>query len=184
MVGNGTNALFIDQQPPAGTLVSPGTHTVLLTIVDQFGNRQTCSVLLFVSFSGGSGLRCPRTVVTNCASAKGQYVNYEVSLCNTNYTLECTPPPGSLFPVGKTTVICKATGPQGITEQCSFDVVVNCVTLGTTTTGTNLTINWDGTGLLQKANALGGPWITISNAVSPYRTSPAGQQGYFRLLQQ
>jgi hypothetical protein len=184
MVGNGNNAFFLSQQPPAGTLVGPGNYDVVVVIMDQFGKQTTCLTSLQVFAGEGSGLQCPKSFTTNCASSKGQYVNYAVGICNTNYTLVCTPPPGSLFPPGTTTVICKATTASGLTDECRFNVTVNCVTLGTVQTRTNILIYWNGgEGVLQKASGLTGPWITISNAPNPYPASPSGVQGYFRLVQ-
>jgi hypothetical protein len=62
-------------------------------------------------------------------------------------------------------------------------VTVNCLRLGATQTGNTLTINWTGGRFLQKASSITGPWITISNAVSPYDISVSGNRGFFRVVQ-
>ncbi len=182
-VGNAGQALMFTQDPVAGTLLPPGTYQVNLFIVDQLGQRHPCTTALTITPATGSGLACPQNIVTNCASGAGQYVNYSVSICNSNYSLVCTPPPGGLFPPGTTTVDCKAVGPQGLVDECRFNITVNCARLGTTLSGTNITISWSGNGVLQKAATLAGPWITVSNAPNPFRTFTSGQQGYFRLMQ-
>src|SRR5262249_43203428 len=47
-VGNGGQAVYIAQSPAAGSLVSPGTYPVTVTIIDQFGTRQICTSVLTV----------------------------------------------------------------------------------------------------------------------------------------
>ncbi len=44
-----TNSLSISQSPLAGTLVSPGTHTITITVKDACGNTKTCTSNLIVS---------------------------------------------------------------------------------------------------------------------------------------
>ncbi len=181
MVGNAGNALFISQVPSAGTLVGLGSHDVVIMIIDQFGNREFCRTTLLVSPGEGSGLRCPQNLVTNCASAKGRQVFYAVSICNSNYTLKCSPPPGSLFPPGQTVVTCEATTATGQMDRCSFTITVKCTTLSTSFSVGTVSIGWDGNGVLQRAETVTGPWITISNAPNPFQTSASGKEGYFRV---
>ncbi|MEI6565624.1 MAG: HYR domain-containing protein [Verrucomicrobiota bacterium] len=184
MVGNGANAFFISQDPPAGTLVGPGTYEVWVTVVDSTGTRTSCKTALFVSYGQNSGLTCPRDISTNCASAKGQFVNYDVGICNTNFNLVCTPPPGTLFPPGTNVVTCKVINSTGsIVDQCQFTINVACIGLATSQTGSTISIQWNGGGQLQKASTLNGPWITITNATTPFKANTSGNSGYFRVVQ-
>ena len=95
------------------------------------------------------------------------------------------PPSGSLFPNGVTKVVAAATNPNGVKETCTFNVTVNCGTLVgiAQSGGTNLTLNWNGGGTLQQAATIPGPWITVSNASSPFRVRILGGQGYYRVAQ-
>jgi hypothetical protein len=180
-VGNGSAALVILQNPSPGTLVGPGNYNVTLTIVDQNGQRTICNPTLTVTPSSGPGLQCPPNIVTNCASTSGQIVTYQVSVCNSSSSVSTTPPSGSLFPPGTTTVSCVASNAAGVVERCNFTVTVTCVTISVVQNGPNLTLSWPGTGTLQKANAVTGPWVSLPNATSPYQISISGSQGFFRV---
>lgn len=184
-VGNGSSAVVILQEPPAGTALPPGVYGIKVTIVDQFGGRQICNSSLTVLPPSGAGLICPRNINTNCASTNGQYVFFNVGTCNSNYPVTVKPPSGSLFPIGQTVVSCTASNVNGQVEQCSFIVNVDCAVVSVVQlTPSDFTINWTGTGVLQKATDLNGPWITISNAVPPYRVFTSGGRGFFRVKQQ
>ena len=187
LVGNAELAMLITQDPPAGTLLSPGTYTIKTIVIDPFGQRQICSTILTVT-PGDVGLQCPSDIVTNCLPTGGQYVFYEVGLCNPGYTVTSVPPSGSLFTNGVTKVVTTATSPEGLSATCTFSVTVKCdvapPTLGISQSGgTNLTLNWNGGGSLQTAAKLPGPWITVSNAVSPFRIRIVGGQGFYRVAQ-
>jgi hypothetical protein len=75
-----------------------------------------------------------------------------------------------------------ASNTAGVVEKCSFTVTVNCVSISVTHSGSNLTLNWPGSAVLQKAASVAGPWLTLSNAVSPYQVPASGRQGYFRVM--
>jgi hypothetical protein len=182
-VGNGSLALTILQNPPVGALLGPGTYPLTFTIVDQTGSRFNCSSSLIVNPVPGAGLNCPLNIVTNCSSPGGQYVTFQPTVCNAGYTVSSTPPSGSLFPPGVTVVSCVASNAAGQVESCRFTITVNCVTMGITQTPGNLSISWNGSGVLQKATTLNGPWVPISNAISPYRISISSTQGFFRVQQ-
>ena len=126
--------------------------------------------------------------MTNCLPAGGQYVSYQAELCDPTYQVTSDPPSGSLFPNSSTRVVVSATSPDGVSETCTFSVTVKCdtspITVGISQSGgTNLTLNWNGGGALQQAAVLPGPWITVSNAVSPFRVRIVGGQGYYRVAQ-
>lgn len=182
-IGNVGAAVLVLQDPPADALVGPGSYKVTLTIVDQNGDRHICSTPLTILQSSTSGLLCPQDIVTNCASSAGRVVFYQVGLCNTNFTLKCNPPPGALFPPGVTKVSCVASSATGVIEQCGFTVTVNCPAIGIVQSKNSVTLTWQSGGTLQKASTLFGPWITLSNAVSPFPVSFSGSQGFFRVKQ-
>jgi beta-glucanase (GH16 family) len=51
--------------------------------------------------------------------------------------------------------------------------------------GSNLVLSWTGAGVLQSASNLAGPWLLLTNAVSPFTNLlvPATPQQFFRLAQ-
>jgi hypothetical protein len=63
----------------------------------------------------------------NCTNAAGTVVQFNVtamSACSSNVLVVCTPPSGSLFPAGATTVNCQGSDDRGNTNHCSFTVTV------------------------------------------------------------
>lgn len=48
--------------------------------------------------------------------------------------------------------------------------------------GDTLTLSWTGAAVLEAAPFVTGPWLPVTNAVSPHLVGPTNQQHYFRLL--
>ena len=48
-------------------------------------------------------------------------------------------------------------------------------------TGTSLKIEWTGSGQLQSADAVMGPWTDVTNVASPFITAPIGTGKFYRL---
>jgi hypothetical protein len=48
-------------------------------------------------------------------------------------------------------------------------------------TGTNLNLTWTGTGILQSATAVAGPWTDVANAQSPFTAAISGVARFYRL---
>ncbi len=72
----------------------------------------------------------PNTNVVTCSSnAVVSFTPVASTSCGTIISLVSTPPSGSVFPLGTTTVTCTATDSQGQTASCTFTVTV----LGDTT---------------------------------------------------
>jgi hypothetical protein len=118
----------LSQTPAADTLVGLGTTTITITATDEANNSGTCSTTFTVVDDTPPTLSCPSDV----------YVNKPVNLCSavvnysmpsatdncSNASVVCSPPSGSSFPVGVTTVICSATDAAGNAASCSFTVSV------------------------------------------------------------
>lgn len=175
----------IVQDPLPGTLLRPGTYTITLTIIDQLDGRQICTSKFTVQSVTGPALGCPPNLTTNATSSAGTIVNYQVNVCDSSATLRCTPPSGSLFPVGTTTVTCETKTASGATETCSFAVtVVNRPGLSASRSGDEISIGWTEGGQLQRADSIAGPWRTVPNATSPYRLRPTAteRQSFFRVV--
>lgn len=73
-------------------------------------------------------IRCPDNQVLPAADRSGTPAVFSAGATNvcagTNVPIVCTPPSGSIFPVGTNTVTCVATVPGLNSEACSFTVTV------------------------------------------------------------
>lgn len=117
-------AAGIDSDAAFWTNLPPNTCKIVVTgklgpsdgVVFYFAEPKPCCEIT-----------CPSNIVVSACGA-GAVVNYPpptlAGPCATNATIVCTPPSGSTFPIGTTTVTCTATGPQG-QDSCTFTVTVN-----------------------------------------------------------
>ena len=72
-------------------------------------------------------IQCPTNMITECESPGGTPVGYVITAtnnCSTNLLVSCMPPPGSVFPMGVTTVLCTAWDDAGNSNECRFTVTV------------------------------------------------------------
>jgi hypothetical protein len=83
-------------------------------------------------------------ITTEFTGTTGTVVNFFVYSDDLSaVSLSCTPPPGSTFPIGITTVLCTATDTSGNSNSCGFTVTV----LGARSVRTNVLVeimSWDG----------------------------------------
>jgi hypothetical protein len=82
---------------------------------------------LFIEDNTPPVLNCPSNIVVECAGHDGTVVNYSVSAsdnCGGPVTIECDPPPGSLFPHGTNFVSCIARDSFQNPAVCTFTVTV------------------------------------------------------------
>ncbi len=113
--------------PPSGSFFPPGVTTVCCTNITG-GVVTRCCFRVTVSNVPDTTpptIICPSNIIILCATSNGARVKYTVVVrddCDTNVTLTCTPPPGSLFPMGCTTVSCIAVDRAGNQSQCTFKV--------------------------------------------------------------
>jgi hypothetical protein len=101
---------------------------------DGCGNMSTCVQHITFVDTTPPAMTCPANV-TLVPPGPGQpgvatYVAPTATdNCDPNPTESCTPPSGSTFPVGTTTVTCTATDACGNSSTCAFKVIVPvCVT--------------------------------------------------------
>ena len=111
--------------PPSGSFFSRGTTTV--TCMTTAG--PSCSFTVTVNDTQPPTVTCPanQTVVTNqsvCQSSSCQVATFTATATDNcpGVTVGCTPPSGSCFPIGTTTVTCTATDASMNTASCSFTV--------------------------------------------------------------
>ncbi len=135
--------------PASGTAFPKGTTTVTCTATNSAGT-DSCSFTVTVNDNQGPTLAgCPTNIVQNtdpslCSAAVTFATPTATDACDGARTVTCTPPSGSTFPKGTTTVSCSASDTAGNNSSCSFTVTVND-NQGPTLTGcpTNITLNTD-----------------------------------------
>lgn len=114
--------------PPPGSSFSPGSTLVHCVATDDCDNRSECRFFVTVRVDQEPPrILCPSNIVVWTCDDRGQVVDYTVRVtddCDTNVTVTCTPPSGSVFPPGTTTVICVAEDDCGHKSDCSFEVRV------------------------------------------------------------
>jgi len=112
---------------PSVTTADAGTYCVVIT---GCGSTTNCASLT-LGDKVPPTIFCPKDITTGCEGLKGTPVRYGVEIsdnCDPKPTLTVTPPSGSLFPVGTTTVVCFAKDGSGNTNYCTFKVTVTDTT--------------------------------------------------------
>jgi len=121
--------------PASGSSVQKGTTTVTCMVKDASNNMSSCSFTVTVNdtqapvFPNGCPSPSPMTVVAqpSCPFATTAPVSFTTPTatddCGTP-TVVCSPPAGSQFPVGTTTVTCTATDASNNMTTCTFGVNV------------------------------------------------------------
>jgi hypothetical protein len=119
--------------PASGSSFAVGTTTVTCTATDGAGNKSSCSFQVCVS-------TCPANItVSNDPNQCGAIVNYPALNGGNCGSVSFSPPSGSFFPIGTTTVTATAAG-----GSCSFTVTVNDTQAPTITCPANVTATTGG----------------------------------------
>jgi hypothetical protein len=108
------------------TLADAGSYSV--NVSNPCGGTKSLPANLTVT-STPPVLNCPTNDIVVQASPPGTNVYYNVTAtagCDTNVTIDCTPPSGSVFPCGTNLVTCTAHDSTGNQTTCAFNVVVLC----------------------------------------------------------
>jgi CubicO group peptidase (beta-lactamase class C family) len=114
--------------PKSDSLFPVGNTTVTCTATDACTNRSTCLFLVTVNADTTPPvIQCPSNIVlwTCSTSAITHYSVTATDDLDTNVEIACTPPSGSLFAIGQTTVVCTATDNCTNRTTCTFTVTVN-----------------------------------------------------------
>jgi hypothetical protein len=115
-------------EPPPGTILPPGRHTIICTAMDGAGNEAICSFELEVVDTAAPELICLPGIVRECTGPEGAAVDYSSpaasDTCDPAPRLACLPPSGSVFPLGETLVICTADDASGNMVECAFPITV------------------------------------------------------------
>jgi hypothetical protein len=115
--------------PPPNTAFSVGTTTVTCTAADPRGNRASASFAVTVVDTIGPVFAPVADLTVEATSASGASVNYAVPAATDQVSgpaeVSCDgPPPGGLFPVGRTTVSCTGTDAADNRSGVTFAVEV------------------------------------------------------------
>jgi hypothetical protein len=130
---------------PSGSFFPVGTTTVTVTATNSCGTA-TCTFTVTVRDTEAPQINCPANITTgNSPGQCGAFVNYNVTATDNCPGVTTTrlsgPASGSLFPLGTTTVVWRATDAAGNTSTCSFTVTVNDTQPPTITCPSNITVN-------------------------------------------
>ena len=117
----------VNCSPSSGSSFNKGTTTVTCTATDTSGNTASCSFTVTVNDNENPTITCPGNINTiagqGVCTAVVAYSTGATDNCP-GVTVACSPPSGSAFPLGTTTVNCTATDTSGNTASCSFMVTV------------------------------------------------------------
>ena len=117
--------------PPSGSFFAAGATPVTCYAVDGCGRQSSnCTFTVTVTDSTPPTIHCPTNVTVSSSSSDRTPVNFLVAAtdnCDPTVTVVCTPPSGSLFPIGTTLVSCTATDQSGNSSARSFPVVVQAL---------------------------------------------------------
>jgi hypothetical protein len=110
--------------PPSGSTFPRGV--TMVTCTSTAGS--SCSFTVTVNDTQPPSIRCPGDVTTvvepGVTSAAVSYASPVTTDNCGGATVVCTPPSGSTFALGSSTVTCQATDSSGNTASCSFRVTV------------------------------------------------------------
>jgi autotransporter-associated beta strand protein len=120
---------FLNCMPPSGSSFPLGTTTVTCTASDSCGGSTNCSFTITVNpyVCPPLVLNCSSNLSVPATSPNGAVVFYTSSAsggCTPPPFLSCSPPSGSTFPIGTTSVSCMASDGCGHSTNCSFTVTV------------------------------------------------------------
>lgn len=116
--------------PASGAVFPLGRTIVRSEAVDASGNRSECSFVVTVIDVEAPSITCPTSfAVLESEAGSGQAaVEFPAPNVSDNADLSpavaCSPPSGSIFSLGETTVHCVATDASGNTNDCTFQVQV------------------------------------------------------------
>ncbi len=187
-----TNATVVCT-PASGSTFTLGTTTVNCRATNSCRQSATCSFTVTVARDTiPPVIQCPSNVIVWTCSPTGAVVNFPAPAATDNFdltpTVVCTPPSGSVFPLGTSTVACTATDDCTNRSTCTFAVTVNRSGIGAaldiSLRSGQLVLDWNARiagGVLQAARDPAGPWFDVTGATAPYTTRPLPAHRFYRL---
>jgi len=120
-------SLSVTCAPPSGTILPAGL-TRVVCVARSGGSEVSASFTVEVIDDTPPELTCPSNIVVAAQSERGAVVRFTATGrddCAPSVRVRCTPPSGSVFPVGQTRVLCEGTDGNGNVGQCDFTVTVS-----------------------------------------------------------
>jgi hypothetical protein len=115
--------------PASGSTFALGTTNIGCTATDNTGNSSSASFDVMVQDTTAPAITTPADITTGPTSISGATVTYSgesaLDIVDGPLSATCTPPSGSLFGFGTTTVTCSATDAAGNTGTGTFTITVN-----------------------------------------------------------
>jgi len=137
-------ALAATCTPASGATFPFGTTTVQCRATDAHGNTGSASFTVTVSDTTKPVITVPPNASVPAASAAGASFSFTASArdeVDGALAVACTPPSGSLFPLGTTTVECSASDSHGNAAAATFAVTVRDGTPPVITVPADLTLD-------------------------------------------
>jgi hypothetical protein len=131
--------------PPTGSSFTKGTTTVTCTATDVANNTAQCSFTVTVNDTENPVITCPQNITQSTDNNQCQAVVVYPKIgvtdnCENVGIPSCTPPSGSTFQKGTTTVNCSVTDAANNSGTCSFTVTINDTQNPTITCPANVTV--------------------------------------------
>ncbi len=145
--------------PPSGSVFPVGPTRVICT-VGSGASQSAASFLVEVTDTVPPVVQCPHDLVVDAQGLDGAVVTYAVSAeddCTARPQLRCSPPSGSVFPVGDTRVLCEAADASGNVGRCNFTITVKpppSLAVHQASPG-RLALTWTGPAEVQGTDGLG-----------------------------
>jgi hypothetical protein len=117
--------------PASGATFPLGTTTVSCRAIDDAGNSASDTFRIVVTDTTAPALSVPGNQTIEAASKSGAVVNFSATATDkvdSKVDVACTPRAGTTFPLGTTTVSCRATDKAGNPATGSFSVLVRDTT--------------------------------------------------------
>jgi hypothetical protein len=174
--------------PPPGSAFPLGTTTVICRVTNSCDQIATCSFTVTVAHDiAPPVLICSNlTVFTGNPAGRFVYFTPQLSTTDAGAVISCTPPSGSWFPVGVTTVVGTARDACGNQQSCAFTIEVKLLKMLASHGANGPQLSWEGDAMLETSDDVLGSWTPIRNATSPFDVNAVfvGGQKYFRLSAQ
>ena len=125
---NGTNLVAATNDSyniTSTALTDAGDYSV--TVASPYGSATSSNATLTVVDTIPPQIICPTNltlVTTNPAGRAVSFAPTATDNCDPSPAVICTPPSGSVFPIGTNTVECVATDAAGNSNSCQFQIVV------------------------------------------------------------
>ena len=119
-----------------------GSNNVCLIVNDSHGASNACCAVVFVVDTTAPQILCPANMNVAEAPRDSGFATVTfpapsaTDVCDNNLLVYCTPPSGSIFPVGTNTVSCTGVDHSGNTNTCTFTIRVIPYRLPVTVTST------------------------------------------------